>query len=290
MQVIRVPTLSELTLSYDRMFQLWEQASGDNLDVVFDFSDCEFLRQSAVAFLGGLARLIAYRGGRARFAWDTMRSGILMNLKQNGFLAAFGEPVPPWVGNSVPYREVRVLNVPCIVRHLQNLWLGRNWVHLSPALQNAIAGRVCEIYVNAFDHARSPIGVFSCGQHYPRLKTLKLTVVDFGVGIPSNVRLFLRHDSMPADAAMRWAFQRGNTTRPGRISGGVGFDLLKDLVRVNKGRLDVFSYDGHAVIMQNVEMYYTRPMSFEGTLVTITLRCDNLYYRLASESTREPLF
>ncbi|WP_196517009.1 hypothetical protein [Nostoc sp. WHI] len=35
------------------------------------------------------------------------------------------------------------------------------------------------------------------GQHYPDLKQLKLTVVDFGVGIPQNVRDFHKNTNLP---------------------------------------------------------------------------------------------
>jgi hypothetical protein len=83
--------------------------------------------------------------------------------------------------------------------YLKTKWLGCGWIHVSPSLQDAIVGRVWEIYANAFEHAQSSIGVFSCGQHYPKMKELKLTVVDFGVGIPSNVRLFMRNTNISAD-------------------------------------------------------------------------------------------
>ncbi|MBS9383808.1 MAG: hypothetical protein HEQ24_06035 [Dolichospermum sp. BR01] len=49
-------------------------------------------------------------------------------------------------------------------------WLGKGWINISPRLQDAIpavsvaiAGKVVEIYFNAFEHSNSPIGVFSCG-------------------------------------------------------------------------------------------------------------------------------
>ena len=78
--------------------------------------------------------------------------------------------------------------------YLKVKWLRQGWVHVVNYCKAAIAGSVWEIYTNAFEHAQSPIGVFSCGQHYPRRKELQLTVADFGVGIPSTVRLFFSND------------------------------------------------------------------------------------------------
>ncbi len=277
-------------MSYDRLFEIWRQVENAGRSVIFDFSNCTFLGQSGVAFLGGLARLVERRGADMAFAWDTLRSGIRVNLAQNGFLSAFGQPVDPWEGNSIPYREDLALDKNGLVDYLADRWLGRDWVHMSDGLRYALAARVCEIYVNAFEHSQSRVGVFSCGQHYPKLKSLRLTAVDFGIGIPGNVRAFRGDETIAAKAAMNWAFRLGTTTRPGSAGGGVGLDLLKELVRLNGGALSVFSHEGYAVLFSQAERYETRSAYFEGTMVTITLRCDQAHYRLASEPNSQHLF
>ncbi len=72
MLTLNVYTLNEEEWSYQQLFRLWREASGGGQDVQFDFTGCGFLRQNAVAFLGGLARLIEYRGGRVTFDWATL--------------------------------------------------------------------------------------------------------------------------------------------------------------------------------------------------------------------------
>lgn len=289
MITLSVPTLNDRAEDFDRLFHLWQQANDDFQEVIFDFSRCKFLRQNAVAFVGGLARLIEHRGGQAIFAWETLREEIRANLAQNGFLGAFGNPGGPWSGNSIPYREDRRQDKDGLANYLKSHWLGRGWVQVSAPLRDAIVGRVWEIYENAFEHAQSAIGVFSCGQHYPNLHELKLTVVDFGVGIPSNVRWFKKNPLIRAERALQWAFQPGASTSPDK-SRGMGLDLLKNFVKLNGGKLEVFSHEGYALISQRREIYLHRPTFFEGTLANITLRCDESYYRLASEGADEPLF
>lgn len=275
---------------FDTLFGLWSQVNGDGLDVAFDFSRCGFLKQNAVAFLGGLARLIEHRGGVAQFNWSTLHQDVGQNLTRNGFRQAFGDQTPFSAGNAIPFRQDLVPDKNILMEYLKQMWLGRGWVKVSQPARDVIVGQMWEIYANAFEHGESSIGVFCCGQHYPKLHLLKLAVVDFGVGIPSNARVFFRNSDLTADAALRWAFRQGTTTQPNGMGRGIGLDLLRQFVKLNKGRLEVFSHEGYAVIDEQEERYETRPTFFEGTLVNISLRCDETHYCLASEVADEPLF
>ena len=292
---LSIPTINDYTTAdFDVLFNLWNQVNNDNLDVTFEFSRCKFLRHNAVAFLGGLTRLIQSRGRVVRFAIETISEKVKTNLAQNGFLSTLGFGGAPWSGNSIPYREDLHQDKVILDDYLKTNWLGRGWVHVSEMLKDAIVGRVWEIYANAFEHGKSPIGIFSCGQHYPKHHELKLTVVDFGVGIPSNVRLFFKHDpraqSLSAASCLKWAFQRGTTTKPNGTSRGMGLDLLKEFVKLNNGKLEIFSHEGYAIIDKTQEVFMNRQTFFEGTLVNITLKCDESYYHFVSETSDEPLF
>jgi hypothetical protein len=292
MITLNVYTLNEEEWSYQQLFRLWHEVSGDGLDVQFDFTGCGFLRQNAVAFLGGLARLIEYRGGRVAFAWDTLHGDVGANLAQNGFMETFGGPRKSWTGNSIPFRHDSCQDAHAFENYLTRLWLGRGWVNVSPGLGSAIVGNMAEIYLNAFEHGQSPIGVFACGQHFPKNQELNLTIVDFGVGIPSNVRLFKAPEFQPeqlsAASCVKWAFQSGTSTKPG--GRGIGLDLLQAFVRQNRGRLEMFSHEGYILIADGKISFAERSKFFEGTLVNISLRCDESYYCLASEMSNEPLF
>lgn len=287
---LRVPTINDDLGDFDTLFGLWTQVNDHELRVTFDFSRCWFLRQNAVAFLGGLARLIEYRGGTIQFDWASLHPDVGLNLAKNCFRDAFGDPTAIGTGHTIPYREDKESSKAGLMDYLKQRWLGRGWVNVSPALRDAIVGPVWEIYANAFEHSRSPVGVFSCGQHYPQKRLLKLAVVDFGVGIPSNVRWFVRDDRLATNIALQWAFQPGNTTKPNGMGRGMGLDLLKEFVRLNKGRLEVFSHDGYARIDEREERYETRQSMFEGTVLNISLQCDDRYYCFKSEVPDTPLF
>jgi hypothetical protein len=63
----------------------------------------------------------------------------------------------------------------------------------------------------------------------------------------------------------------------------LGLDLLKEFIRVNQGKLEVYSNEGYAVINADGERYKNLDISFEGTVVHITLRCDENLYRFHNE-------
>jgi hypothetical protein len=290
---VSVPTLNDNPRDFDWLFRLWNQLDSDGLEVQFDFSPCHFLRQNAVAFLGGLIRFVEHRHGSVHIDWNSFRPDVAKNLARNGFMRAFGAPAAAWTGNSVPFRQDKGPDSQGVIDYLGRMWLGQGWVQVSNKLRDAIVGRVWEIYENAFEHAFEPdkpnIGIFSCcGQHFPRQHKLDLTVLDFGVGIPSNVRFFSHNSGYPADKALQWAFSPGTTTKPNGMGRGMGLDLLKRFIKLNKGRLEVFSHEGYAVIDENQEKYGTRSTFYEGTLVNICLVCDESFYQLASEVSDEP--
>ena len=296
MKLLSLPSQSELILCvdtivdtnpwrFDRLFYAWHQIQvhEGHLNVKIDFQYCDFLGHEGVAFLGGLAHLIKARGGEVIFQWDTLNSEIRMNLAQNGFLQNFGHSWGPWDGNSIPYCCTLQYDADTIVDYLQYKWLSKGWVNVSSGLRDAIAGKVSEIYLNAFQHSQTQIGVFSCGQHYPKMGLLQLTVIDFGIGITENVRSLPENANMSTTEALSWAFQTGTSTRKDGVCGGMGLSLLQDFMIQNHGNLMIFSNDGCVIIDDNGTKYENKCINFSGTLVNISLKCDESYYCLASE-------
>ena len=137
-KVIQIPTLNDGPQDFARLFGIWNEANDYFEDVRFDFSSCRFLRPNAVAFLGGLARLIESRLGSASFDWSTLHnSAIMTNLCQNGFAGAFAHPSSGWGGHSIPYREDKIMDMNGIMDYLTYSWIGKGWVHVSERLRDA---------------------------------------------------------------------------------------------------------------------------------------------------------
>lgn len=293
--LLYAPTIYDDFRSFHKLIKLWseiQQLPEERLDVKVDFHYCEFLGHNGVAFLGGLVRLVEARRGCVTLDWDTLPQGIRVNLAQNGFLCDFGYNWEPWDGNSIPYRSDVQHDPTAIADYLRYKWLGKGWVNISPKLQDAITGQVLEIYLNAFEHSHSAIGVFSCGQNYPKAGTLQLTVIDFGIGIPTSVRSLPQNSAKTTIEALKWAFRPGTSTKQNGVCRGAGLNLLQTFVRKNHGNLTIFSNDGYVNISDNGVNYENICTNFSGTLINIAFRCDESYYCLASEvpQLKKPLF
>lgn len=275
-QTLILSTINDNPSDFKTLFNIWNEYK-DTRNLQIDFSNCRFLRQNAVAFLGGMIYNIQSRGGKVSINYNSMASDILMNLAQNGFLSAIGEDVLSWEGNSIPFRHDKSYSPDSITRYLRDQWLGRGWVYVSDTLADTIIGTVWEIYANAFEHSCSSQGVFSCGQYYPNLKKLSLSVVDFGIGIPQSVRRYLDPREYPdlisSVDALEMAFQSGFTTKP-KDSRGLGLQFLKEFIQLFEGKMDVYSHEAHGIVLSGHEKYYERRAFFEGTIVNITLKCD----------------
>lgn len=292
-QTLYLTTINDKEKDYLALFEIWNEYK-NSLNLQIDFSNCKFLQPNAVAFLGGMIYHIKIKGGKVSIKHTTMASDILMNLAQNGFLNAIGENFHPWEGNSIPFRHDIRCSSDSITSYLREQWLGRGWFSISETLADTITGIVWEIYANAFEHSCSSQGVFSCGQYYPSMKKLSLSVVDFGIGIPESVRKYLDFrkypDSISSVDALEMAFQSGFTTKP-NDSRGLGLEFLKEFVQLNDGRMDVYSHEAHGIVVNGQEKYHETSAFFQGTIVNIRLQCDEKsYYSLEDDTNVQPLF
>lgn len=293
-QIYKFPTINDNISDFCRLFKVYQEILMIDDAVEIDFSRCNFLRPNAVAFLGGFARAMESGSKPLLFNWETLQDDVQANLAQNGFLNKIGGWTSPWRGNSIPYREDKILNKDSIVDYLKTKCLQRGWINISPLLTNRITGNLLEIYLNAFEHSQSYPGVFTCGQHYPNNKQLTLSVVDFGVGIPHNVRQFSKrlgnNPDIKSEHAIKWAFKSGTTTAPDGPGRGVGLDILKNFIKANDGSLVLFSHDAYVKISKDTEEYVSHNCNFHGTVLHMTLQCDGNRYVLSEELEQTDLF
>ena len=139
-------------------------------------------------------------------------------------------------------------------------------------------------------HSRTRLGIFSCGQLFPRKGLLNFTVADLGVGIRQNIQDYAGLD-LAAEDAIVWATEENNTTRRGPIPGGLGLKLLREFIELNGGCLQIVSVAGFWQTENGTVSTARLGHPFPGTVGYIGINtADMNSYSLASELDADEIF
>jgi anti-anti-sigma regulatory factor len=252
--------------------------SGEPLNhkIVFDFGSLDFIDGTGFTMLCNAIEWLAFNGCEILFRGhgNETRQGIIY-LDRCGFFQSY-------IGNKLSLSN-RPLDtaIPCIsVTHAN----AHGWIHstLSPWLCRnlnvnddrlpSIRTLVKEIFNNIADHSTCNTG-FIHVQHYPNIRQIRLTVSDFGQGIPSTMRRSFGY--MKDSEAIFKACQEGVTSKSKPTNMGAGLNYVIDVVLFNQGRLAIHSYNGGLnCVIQNGKQKrspFAGNGTYPGTLLDITL-------------------
>jgi hypothetical protein len=221
-----------------------------------------------------------------------IRPGVENILSKNGFLSYYGrEKIPDQWGTTIPYRHFDVKDDRFFADYIEKELIHRSEMpDMSQGLLKKFRESIFEIFSNAVLHSRSKMGIFSCGQYYPKRNRLDFSVSDLGIGIRQNVKDNTGLDLTP-EGAIKWATEGRNTTKRGQIPGGLGLKLLCGFIDLNGGRIQIVSDAGywHRENQRTTTARLNKP--FPGTVVSVEINtADTQSYVLHSELTAADIF
>ena len=287
-------TLPEIRHSYsgfEALAQLYEETKECFLDQIqIDMKRVTWLDADMCAALGA----ILYRLG------DNLNSITLTDvpgdveriLSKNGFLSNYGrERIPDTWGTTIPYRRFNAKDDRYFAAYVEEEFIHRSEMpSMSSGLVKKLRESVFEIFGNAVIHSRTKLGIFSCGQYFPKRDRLDFSVADLGVGIRRNIKDNLGLE-MSSEDAIEWATKGSNTTKRGRIPGGLGLKILSEFIRLNGGRLQIVSDKGYWSFGKDGARKDRLESSFPGTVVTIEIDTSDVRsYVLKSELSETDVF
>ncbi len=205
----------------------------ESVDV--DLGQCRFLDANMCAPLGA----ILYKLGRNL---NTIRlvnipDPVRKILSKNGFLRSYGiSKTADTYGTTIEYHRFEPKDDRYFAAYLERHLVGKGIPTMSEGLQRRFREAILEIFSNAVIHSQTKLGIFACGQAFPKLHLLDFAVADLGIGMRENVRQKAGLALSAADA-IRWATEGRNTTKAGKIPGGLGLKLLREFVTLNRGKI-----------------------------------------------------
>jgi anti-sigma regulatory factor (Ser/Thr protein kinase) len=117
-------------------------------------------------------------------------------------------------------------------------------LHLEPDHAQTIGYIVSELVRNVIEHANSKDGAFLCAQYYKKSSTIRMGIVDTGIGIKKaiNQSYSAQTDSEAIKLAL-WPGITGTTRREGgsEQNAGAGLFFIKSIAWVNRDFFIVYS-------------------------------------------------
>ena len=223
------------------------------------------------------------------------RPEIASILQRNRFLPNFGFDIPikpDYYGTTIEYKRFERTDSASFIEYITEQFAGKKIPKMTEALKKRFRASISELFENAVAHSQTTLGIFACGQYYPKGNRLDFSVADRGMGIRRAVNRFTGQ-RMNAVEAIEWATTGDNTTRErkGGKPGGLGLKLIKEFIDLNKGRVHIVSDSGYWCYEEGQTKTRRFKMPFPGTVVNIEINtADTSSYRLASELNPDSIF
>lgn len=253
-------------------------------EIVFNFSRVTFLEANLSALIGTIFEILESNGNKIKVI--NLREQVEIILRKNEFLLPFGfDKIIDNFGTTLIYKKFTPNDDVGFYTYIQDQLLNKpKFPSHSEKLGKEITRNIFEIYENARTHGKCDF-IHTCGQFFPNRtgKPLYFTVVDKGYNIKQNVSKYLRND-IDASEAIKWAMIKGNTTKTGDTSGGLGLAVIFQFIELNMGKIQVISSDGFYEFNRGKVTTNKLKNIFDGTIVNIKFNLDdNNYYKLINE-------
>ena len=221
-----------------------------------------------------------------------IRSRVGTILSKNGFLSHYGRvQIHDQWGTTIPYQRFDVEDDHYFADYIERELIHRSEIpEMSSRLLKKFRESIFEIFSNAVLHSRTRLGIFSCGQFFPNQNRLDFTVADLGVGIRQNIEDYTGRKFSSEDAIV-WATEEFNTTKRGKLPGGLGLKILCEFIDLNDGSIQIVSDAGFW--QRKNKKTVTKPLShpFPGTVVSVEINTADInVYGLTSDLSAKDIF
>ncbi|HLF90429.1 MAG TPA: ATP-binding protein [Anaerolineales bacterium] len=273
------------------MIRLAEQAaelSYTRLEI--DMRAANWLEANMCAPLGAILYKTSRNLNTIRFT--NVPSRVARILAKNGFLSNYGftRLRDTW-STTIQYTRFEQKDDRYFGAYIERHFKSKAIPKMSDPLRKKFWESIFEIFSNAVIHSETKLGIFACGQFFPKMNRLDFSIADLGIGIQKNL-IKKRALRLSPEQAINWAMEGRNTTKTGSIPGGLGLKLLREFIRLNQGHIQIVSNQGYWEQMSDGKVVMkTFPFPFPGTVVNIEINTADINtYRLSSETSPEDIF
>jgi len=289
--IYRLPTVRSTFNGFEHLGRLASRTRDLVFDeLILDMSRVNFFDANMTAPLGAILARVADAFNSVEVV--EVPSRVKEILRKNRFLTRYRyEPLHDVYRTAMPFRRLRLSDQGVFDDYVDRRLEGKGMPEMSAKASKMFKAKVFEIFQNAVTHSESDVGIFVCGQFFPKQNRLDFTIADAGIGIRETVRRYFENDRIGSVRSMRWALAPHHTTKRGRLPGGLGLQLLKDFTRLNGGKIQIASRFGFYEYSHGDENFRKMSADFPGTAVTIEVNtADESTYVLSDETAWDEIF
>lgn len=238
---------------------------------ILDFQYVTWIEANLCAVLGAIITINKKSG--ANFTFQNFNNSFIENtLRNNGFLKYIKANVstPQKKHSGIPLKQFDLQNEDELEEYIyEYVLLAKAVPDMSEGAKKKIFRSIFELYQNSVMHSGAD-DVFVCGQFYHNKKRMALTMVEVGRTFKDNVTEHaFGFGNYSGKESIEWAVKTGNTTKPKGETGGLGLELIREFLRMNKGKIQIRSADGYWEEKKGVTFAHDCSSYFQGSIVNI---------------------
>lgn len=251
--------------------------SGKCKKLYFQFTDCEFVNAAVAVIIGTLPEYAKTCGKSVcfRFPKDRENHPVLCFMKDVGMYEYYVKKAKiKYAGeNAIPFNRIEDERM---MEEYTDKIMELAPIKMEWEAQCILSSYIYEVYQNGFFHSESEIGVFTSGVWKPDVKEFVFSIYDMGVGIPNKIRRHMKREDISSEKCLEIAFLEGfSTSNDGNLNRGLGLSRLEKFIRLNSGKMFMFTDDICCAISEQEEKkYHMLKKAIKGTLIIINIIAD----------------
>lgn len=218
-----------------KMFEIQEKIFNSNNNIQIDATKCEHIGATCLAILSSVVLIARDKDIKIKF---TKKSKLLNTLLENGFINIKHRTIGE--NNIIPLNKIENETDASVIIH--KLIESSQLKKLEKDKKDTLYSRIYEIPNNALTHSNSEYGIV-CHGYFNNKKTFTFSIYDLGIGIPQSVRRYKEDESLSSKDALRWALEKGNSTKISDYPRGIGFTMLEEFRKEFKGKITIITED-----------------------------------------------
>lgn len=251
--------------------------------------DCSHLSWIDANMCSSLGAVIHKATSKTTVSFVGLQDNVRKILRKNNFLPELcrTEPALDSYQTTIRYHRYAPNEIQGFKEYTERYFVdgARGLPHMTAKLLRRFRESLWEIFENAVAHSETQLGIYVCGQYFPKKERLDFSISDLGIGFKQRVLQSKGYDLSP-ELAITWALQENNTTRSMADGkpGGIGLKLIQDFLAINSGKMIIVSDQGYWEVNDSVVKSQLLTKPYPGTTVNLEINtADTKNYCLQEE-------